>query len=185
LGGPRLRALSNSDLEGRDRLPAGHPASRLSPCPRGEHSTSTPTVERDLRERRVAQRFPGGLLTRKRTEVQLLPRPPHCVDQGFCRRLPTDPPESVARGTQTVGERLTAHPRCSLLRATPSRSPCPRSTRSACRALVETTESDTSGAQALATIDNCSTARRTVRAAQTVTNFCHAHQGASSGSQLR
>jgi hypothetical protein len=39
--------------------------------------TSAATVERDLGERPSAQRFPGGLLTRKRTEVQLLPRPPH------------------------------------------------------------------------------------------------------------
>src|SRR6266545_7150450 len=42
---------------------------------RREHLTSASTVERDLQQRRLAQRFPNGLLTRKRTEVQLLPRP--------------------------------------------------------------------------------------------------------------
>jgi hypothetical protein len=34
------------------------------------------TVGGDLGERRVAQRFPGGLLTRKRSQVQTLSRPP-------------------------------------------------------------------------------------------------------------
>jgi hypothetical protein len=53
------------------------------------------------------------------------------------------------------------------------------------RAVIETTESDTSVAQALATIDNCSTGLRSVRASQTVPNFGHAHQGAGSGSQGR
>jgi hypothetical protein len=42
-----------------------------------------PTVGGDLGELRSAQRFPGGLLTRKRTEVQLLPRPLHSCDQDF------------------------------------------------------------------------------------------------------
>jgi hypothetical protein len=43
---------------------------------RREHLTSAPTVERDLRKRPSAQRFPGGLLTRKRSQVQTLSRPP-------------------------------------------------------------------------------------------------------------
>jgi hypothetical protein len=38
--------------------------------------TSGPTVERDLQKRLPAQRFPGGLLTRKRSQVQTLSRPP-------------------------------------------------------------------------------------------------------------
>jgi hypothetical protein len=42
-----------------------------------EHLTSVPTVERDLGKRPSAQRFPGGLLTRKRSQVQTLSRPPH------------------------------------------------------------------------------------------------------------
>jgi hypothetical protein len=42
-----------------------------------EHLTSALTVERDLGKRASAQRFPGGLLTRKGPEVQLLPRPPY------------------------------------------------------------------------------------------------------------
>jgi hypothetical protein len=36
----------------------------------------TSTVGGDLGERRLAQRFPGGLLTRKRSQVQTLSRPP-------------------------------------------------------------------------------------------------------------
>jgi hypothetical protein len=35
-----------------------------------------PTVERELGKRPSAQRFPGGLLTRKRSQVQTLSRPP-------------------------------------------------------------------------------------------------------------
>jgi hypothetical protein len=50
-------------------------------------------------------------------------------------------------------------------------------------AAVETTESDKSVAEALAIIDNCSTALRPVRALQTVTNFCHAQQQHGSGSR--
>jgi hypothetical protein len=42
-----------------------------------EHLTSARTVERDLGKRLSAQRFPGGLLTRKRSQVQTLSRPPH------------------------------------------------------------------------------------------------------------
>jgi transposase len=38
--------------------------------------TSAPTVGRDQQKRRSAQRFPGGLLTRKRSQVQTLSRPP-------------------------------------------------------------------------------------------------------------
>jgi hypothetical protein len=40
-------------------------------------------------------------------------------------------------------------------------------------------------AEAIATIDKCSTALRSVRASETVTNFCHAHQGTDTGSQGR
>jgi hypothetical protein len=44
---------------------------------RSEHFTSALTVEHDLGKRLYAQRFPGGLLTRKRSQVQTLSRPPH------------------------------------------------------------------------------------------------------------
>jgi hypothetical protein len=42
-----------------------------------ERFPSASTVRRDLRERRRAQRFPGFLLTRKRSQVQTLSRPPY------------------------------------------------------------------------------------------------------------
>ena len=51
------------------------------------------------------------------------------------------------------------------------------------RAVVETTESDQSVAQALTTIENCSTAPRSVRASQTVTTSVMRNRGAGSGSQ--
>jgi hypothetical protein len=55
----------------------GSSVSRQRECDaRTEHFTSTLTVERDLGKRASAQRFPGGLLTRKRSQVQTLSRPP-------------------------------------------------------------------------------------------------------------
>jgi hypothetical protein len=54
------------------------------PCMPRERFPSASTVRADLRERPSAQRFPGGLLTRKRTEVQLLPRPPYLPSAGIC-----------------------------------------------------------------------------------------------------
>jgi hypothetical protein len=52
------------------------------------------------------------------------------------------------------------------------------------RAIVETTESDTSVVQAPATIGYCSTGLRSVNTSPTVTNFRHAQHRAGSGSQV-
>ena len=73
--------------------------------------------------------------------------------------------------------------KCSLPRRRSGARPDPQRTRLADRAAVDPIESDKRVAEALATIDNCPTAPRSVRVSQTVTNFRHAQQGASSGSQ--